>query len=67
MVQWLDQAWKDFYANGGAKLVKGAFQRCGMLNATDGSEDKLIRVEGCDNYSLFGPVKTRERDYENDE
>ncbi len=55
MVKWLDKAWKDFYANGGAKQVKAAFQRCGMLNAMDGSEDKLIHVEGCPEYSLNGP------------
>ena len=56
MVQWLDDAWKGFYANGGAKRVLAAFKRCGMMNAMDGSEDKLIQVEGCPDYSLDGPT-----------
>ncbi len=38
MVGWLDSAWKDFYAKDGTARVKKAFQRCGMLNALDGSE-----------------------------
>ena len=58
MVSWLDLAWKEFYANGGIARVKKAFQRCGMLNAMDGSEDHLITVEGCENYSLDGPSVT---------
>ena len=28
------------------------FQRYAMLNATDGSEDKLIRLPGIDDYGL---------------
>ncbi len=58
MVRWLDRAWNDFYAKGGKERVKKAFQRCGMLNAVDGSDDHLITVEGCPNYSLDGLVVT---------
>ena len=54
MVMWLDKAWKGFYANGGARRAKAAFQRCGMLNAMDGSEDHMIKVEGCPAYALEG-------------
>ena len=42
MAMWLDKAWKRFYANGGVSRVKAAFQRCGTLNAMDGSEDNII-------------------------
>ncbi len=62
MVGWLDSAWKDFYAKDGTARVKKAFQRCGMLNALDGSEDHLITVEGCPTYSLDGPTVTVDMD-----
>ncbi len=62
MVGWLDSAWKDFYAKDGTARVKKAFQRCGMLNALDGSEDHLITVEGCPTYSLDRPTVTVDMD-----
>ncbi len=34
------------------------------LNAMDGSEDKLIQVEGCPEYSLNGPSKRVDIDSE---
>ena len=49
MVKWLDKMWNDFYAGSGAAQVKATFQRCGMLNSMDGSEDAIIQVEGCPN------------------
>ena len=63
-MKWLDKAWKDFYAAGGAAQVKAAFQRCGMLNSMDGSEDALIQVEGCPEYSLVGPTERADIDSE---
>ena len=54
MVMWLDKAWKRFYADGGVRRVKAAFQRCCMLNAMDGSDDNIIRVEVFTDYSLDG-------------
>jgi hypothetical protein len=34
-----------------------AFQRCGVLNAADGSEDNLIKIHGFDGvYSLIWTV-----------
>ena len=49
---WLSESVKDFYAEGGQEKVTAAFQRCGMLNAIDGSEDHLIRVPGIENYDI---------------
>ena len=54
MCAWLQQAWEEFYEAGGSSLVEKAFQRCGMLNACDGSDDHLIKVPGCDDYSIDG-------------
>ncbi|MCJ8270315.1 MAG: hypothetical protein MJK04_13045, partial [Psychrosphaera sp.] len=39
-------AWKSYLEEGGFQKIKKAFQRCGQLNAVDGSENHLIRVEG---------------------
>ncbi len=55
---WLDSAWKDCYAKDGTTRVKKAFQRCGMLNALDCSEDHIITIECCLNYSLDRPAVT---------
>ena len=46
-VKWLSESWKEVQAERQPQITK-AFQRCGMLNAVDGSEDHLIKVEGYD-------------------
>ena len=48
----------------GTARVKKAFQRCGMLNVLDGSEDHIITVEGCPNYSLDRRAVTVDMDDE---
>ena len=51
-VKWLSESWKEVQAEKQPQITK-AFQRCGMLNAVDGSEDSLIKVQGYDGpYSL---------------
>ena len=50
--KWLSESWKEFFAEGGQKQVERAFQRCGMLNSIDGSENGLIEVQGIDNYTF---------------
>ena len=50
---WLSEAWKEFLEEGGDDQIKKAFQRCGMLNAQDGSEDHLIRVPGIKDYDMW--------------
>ena len=51
-VKWLSESWKQVQAEKQPQIRK-AFQRCGMLNAVDGSEDSLIKVQGYDGpYSL---------------
>ncbi len=52
LVQWLSEAWEEFFAEGGEKRVLLAFQRCGMLNAVDGSEDHLIKVQNTTDYDM---------------
>jgi hypothetical protein len=42
-VQWLSVAWEEFFAEDGQAQVLSAFQRCGVSNAADGSEDNLIK------------------------
>ena len=51
-VEWLDSSIKEFYNEGGQEQVTKAFQRCGMLNAIDGSEDDLIKVPGVPDYDI---------------
>lgn len=49
---WTSKSWKKVQAEKQAQITS-VFQRCGMLNAVDGSEDALIEVEGYDTpYSL---------------
>jgi hypothetical protein len=51
-VQWLSESWEKM-KNQRQGEVTNAFQRCGMLNSIDGSEDHLIKVQGYDGkYSL---------------
>jgi len=52
MGKWLDEAWIEFFKNGGQAQVTKAFKRCGMYNAIDGSEDSEIRVQGIANYEI---------------
>lgn len=50
-MKWLSESWADICAR--PEVITRAFQRCGMLNAVDGSEDDLIRVPGYNGvYSL---------------
>ena len=49
---WLSESVKEFYEQGGQEKVTATFQRCGMLNTIDGSEDHLIRVPGIENYEI---------------
>ena len=46
-MKWLSESWKEVQAETQPQITK-AFQRYGMLNAVDGSEDHLIKVEGYD-------------------
>ena len=50
--KWLKEAWDEFFAEGGQEQVTKAFNRCGMLNAVDGSEDHEIHVQGIDDYEI---------------
>ena len=49
---WLDEAWQEYFQNGGQVKVVNTFQRVGLLNAFDGSEDNLVKVQGVENYSF---------------
>jgi hypothetical protein len=51
-VQWLCEAREEFFAEDVQAQVLSAF-RCGVLNAADGSEDNLIKIQGFEGvYSL---------------
>jgi len=52
LAQWLAEAWAEFLKDGGESQISRAFQHCGMLNAYDGSDDRLVKVTGCENYSF---------------
>jgi hypothetical protein len=43
---WAAEAW--VYMKSRQDVITEAFQRCGMLNAIDGSEDNLIAIQGID-------------------
>ena len=58
--RWLSESWKEFFAEGGQNLVKKAFQRCGMLNAVDGSENNLVKVQGIENYTFDSESSSEE-------
>ena len=50
--QWLSEAW-EIVTDTRQDQITNAFQRCGMLNAIDGSEDHLIKIQGYEGpYSL---------------
>jgi hypothetical protein len=46
MVKWLSETWQELFSEGFQNTVSKAFKRCGMMNAIDGSEDHLIKLEG---------------------
>jgi len=52
--KWLDDAFTSFYGwnaktgKSGHKVVREAFERCGMANALDGTDDKKIKISGWD-------------------
>ena len=48
LVNWVADSWKEIRRN--QRVIRTAFQRCGVLNQIDGSEDDLIRVKGVDDY-----------------
>ena len=62
LVQWTQETWAVFHADGGQKQVLDTFQRCGLLNACDGSEDKLIKVPGVVDYSIDEPDNDDDKD-----
>ena len=51
---WLGDVWDDISENYQETITK-AFQRCGMLNAKDGSENQLIKIPRVENYSIGQP------------
>ena len=54
-VKWLSEVWEEIDQR--QSMITRAFQQCGMLNAADGSEDHLIRIQGYDGpYSVDGEI-----------
>lgn len=52
LTKWVGKAWSERKPD----LIKSRFQRCGMFNAMDGSENGLIKVRGVPDYSIEGQV-----------
>lgn len=58
-VHWLSENWTYVTENRQEQITK-AFQKCEMLNAIDGSEEKLIKVQGYNKpYSMHAGSKRR--------
>ena len=69
IAKWLSEAWTEYFEHDGQATVVDAFQRVGLMNAYDGSEDHLVKVQGVENYS-FGEeseVEESESDSESGE
>ena len=49
--KWLGEAWEDYTENH-ADEIFNAFQRCGMCNAIDGSENHRVKVPRVENYQV---------------
>ena len=49
--KWLGEAWEDYTENH-ADEIFNAFQRCGMCNAIDGSENYRVKVPRVENYQV---------------
>ena len=50
MATWLSQTWKEYFEGDGQSRVVKSFQRVGLLNAFDGSENNLVKVQSVENY-----------------
>ena len=52
---WEKKLWNkmaEFLQDGGQQQIVETFQRVGLLNAFDGSEDHLVQVQGAKDYSF---------------
>ena len=53
---WLGTVWKEITSSPEyISTVFTAFQRCGMCNAKDGSDNKEVKIDGLDNYVVSVP------------
>ena len=52
VAKWLDESWKEYFEGDGQARVVDTFKKVGLMNAFDGTEDNLVKVQGCENYSF---------------
>lgn len=54
MAKWLGEAWSEYTTGVGPQRIADTFKRVGLMNAFDGSENNLVKVQGVENYSFEG-------------